>query len=98
MTVTEASVEKYLRKQAEAHSCLVFKFVSPAQRGVPDDIVIWPGGAVTFIELKTEKGNLSALQEHCLDLITSQGGICYVLRGKAGVDDFFAGKAKAWTV
>ena len=39
-----------------------FKFVSPGTVGVPDRIVILPGGEITWVELKTWLGKLSPEQ------------------------------------
>jgi len=33
----------------------MLKWVSPGQKGVPDNIVFWPGGKIHFIEFKTSK-------------------------------------------
>lgn len=48
----EKEVEEYLTKQAKARGWLALKFVSPGCTGVPDRIVILPGGRVGFLELK----------------------------------------------
>ena len=58
----EKEIEKKFKKALEAKGCLVYKFVSPNCRGVPDRIVITDTGRVLFVELKTEKGVLSKLQ------------------------------------
>ncbi len=50
----ERSVERLLKKRVEESipdaKCL--KFVSPGYSGVPDRIILLPGGAVVFVELK----------------------------------------------
>ena len=50
----ERSVERLLKKRVEemipGAKCL--KFVSPGYSGVPDRIILLPGGAVVFAELK----------------------------------------------
>lgn len=38
------------------------KFVSPGTAGVPDRIILLPGGNVAFAELKAPQGRLSPLQ------------------------------------
>jgi methionine aminopeptidase len=42
---------------------LAYKFNSLSNRGVSDRIVVLPNGEAWFIELKTERGRLSALQK-----------------------------------
>lgn len=61
---TEAQLEKYGKKELRSIGCLVYKFVSPAKRGVPDDIVVCPDGQIIFIEYKAPNGSgkLSKIQ------------------------------------
>lgn len=40
-----------------------YKFVSPAYRGVSDQLVMVPGGTVVFVEIKNGNQDLSPLQE-----------------------------------
>ena len=49
----ESDIEKYLKRRVERDlhgRC--WKWVSPGRRGVPDRIVLLPGGVVFFVELK----------------------------------------------
>ena len=71
--MTEAKIEAWLGKQLKAIGCLYFKFVSPGNDGVPDRIVIPPGGRVLFLELKAEDGKLSPLQLHQVNRLRAQG-------------------------
>lgn len=59
----ERDIEKRLRCQIERMGGKFMKFVSPGNDGAPDRIAIMPGGRIWFVELKTRKGRLSALQE-----------------------------------
>lgn len=59
----ERDIEQWLRRQIENMGGKFVKFVSPGNNGMPDRIAIMPGGKVWFVELKTDKGRLSALQE-----------------------------------
>lgn len=64
MTVLEKEIEKKLRLAVEKHGGLCLKWVCPGWSGVPDRIVLLPGGCVVFCELKRPKGGrLSALQK-----------------------------------
>ena len=49
----ESEIEKYLVGQVRGMGGLALKFVSPGHSGVPDRIIILPGGVVGFLELKT---------------------------------------------
>ncbi len=48
----ESEIEKYLVDQVRCMGGLALKFVSPGHSGVPDRIIILPGGVVGFLELK----------------------------------------------
>lgn len=60
----ESSIENYLKNQVGKLGGLCLKFISPGQGGVPDRIVILPGGRIVFVELKTRYGTTSRLQEY----------------------------------
>ena len=58
----EKDVEGYLRREVEAMGGLCLKFISPGNAGVPDRIIILPGGRVWFAEIKTTGGRVRPLQ------------------------------------
>ena len=60
----EKEIERYLKRRIEALGGKAIKFISPANLGVPDRIVISPGGTIYFIELKNEVGKLRKIQEY----------------------------------
>lgn len=59
----ESAIEKHLQYRVELAGGLCWKWASPGRRGVPDRIVLWPRGAVSFVELKAPGGRLSPLQK-----------------------------------
>lgn len=65
-----------------------YKFVSPGNNGVPDRMVIFPGQAPVFVELKTGKGQLSALQEVQIRRLRELGQKVFVAKGIDGVSQF----------
>lgn len=52
----EKQVEAKLRKMVESHKGLCLKWVCPGWSGVPDRIVLLPGGVAFFVETKRPKG------------------------------------------
>ena len=48
----EKNIERYLRRRVEAAGGECWKWVSPGRTGVPDRIVIFPGGVIAFAETK----------------------------------------------
>lgn len=59
----ESEIERWLVTQIKDMGGSADKFVSPGNPGVPDRIVIMPGGRIIFVELKTEIGKLSGIQK-----------------------------------
>lgn len=84
----ERDIEAYLRRKVEMAGGVAFKFVSPGNDGVPDRIVILPGGRVVFVELKQEKGRLSGLQKWQRERIRKRGCDVRTIWTKADVDAF----------
>ena len=50
--VRERDVERALIRQVRKAGGLCLKFVSPGWDGAPDRVCLWPGGRITFVELK----------------------------------------------
>lgn len=63
-TTLEKDIEQKLRKMVESHGGLCLKWVCPGWSGVPDRIILLPGGRVMFVETKRPKGGkVSKLQD-----------------------------------
>lgn len=84
----EKDVEKRLVKGVEAIGGKAYKFVSPAHRGVADRLVVLPGGRVWFVEVKTDNGRLSPLQEVFRRDMGVMGCNYVCVYGAADVDTF----------
>lgn len=56
MTVLEKEIEAKLRDMVKKHGGLCLKWVCPGWAGVPDRIVLLPGGRIIFVETKRPKG------------------------------------------
>jgi hypothetical protein len=61
--MTESQIERRMCEMVRKRGGLAYKFISPANPGVPDRIVITPAGEVWFVELKTDVGRLSKIQK-----------------------------------
>lgn len=75
----EKIIETKLKNQAKNRGGLALKFVSPAFDGVPDRIVLMPGGKVGFVEVKTPGKTPSPLQKSRIKLLKKLGFKVYVL-------------------
>lgn len=69
----ERDIEKYLVKEVRRRHGKAFKFVSPASAGVPDRLVILPGGVSCFVELKRPGGKPRPVQRFCLLYLYHKG-------------------------
>lgn len=56
MTALEKDVERALVGMVKRHGGLCLKWVCPGWSGVPDRIILLPGGRVIFAETKRPKG------------------------------------------
>jgi len=82
----EKVIESMSAKWATSQGWLTYKFVSPAQRGVPDRVFI-KGGRVVFIELKTKTGVVGKLQQYVMDDMVAHGAEVHVCRSVEEVQD-----------
>ena len=90
----ERSIQSSIKTKLSKKGCLVYKFDSPGNAGVPDLIVIAPLG-VYFLEVKTATGRLTKLQEHQHERMRAAGALVYVVRSTEAAD---AAHAEAQTV
>lgn len=81
----ESSIESRLRQEAKKRGGLALKFVSPGINGVPDRIVLLPGGRMAFIELKAPGKKPRALQEKRMKQLRRLGFSVYVLDCMEGI-------------
>ena len=74
MARLEKEIERKLVKMIERHGGLCLKWVCPGWVGVPDRIILMPGGRVIFAELKRPQGGkLSRMQEWWLGRLRRMG-------------------------
>ena len=73
MYFSERHIERCFKKALEAKGALVWKFVSPGIVGVPDRIVLLPGGRAVFAELKRPGEKLRPIQAKRAAELTALG-------------------------
>ena len=69
----ETAVEKHLTTEAKKRGGMSVKFVSPGLDGVPDRLVLLPGGKLAFVELKAPGKKMRPLQIHRAKQLTALG-------------------------
>ena len=84
-TESEKTLEAKLRREVEKRGGMAIKFLSQLHRGLPDRIVLLPGGIIYFVELKTTTGRLSRVQKFQLGILDRLGCRTEVLWGMEGV-------------
>lgn len=75
----EKSIENVLRQAVEDAGGLCLKWTCPGHRGVPDRMVIFPGGIIAFVELKRPGAKVKAggLQNWWRQRLAEFGFSCY---------------------
>lgn len=84
----ERDIEKRLVCEITKMGGLAYKWTSPGNDGVPDRIVMLPGGRIIFVELKADRGSLRPVQKVQIRRIQKLGQEVYVVRGMSGLDEF----------
>ncbi len=84
----ETEIEKYLVKEIEKLKGWALKFISPGHKGMPDRLVILPGGRIIFVELKATGKKLRSLQEYRKEQLLKLDCSVWSLDSKNKVDSF----------
>jgi len=86
--VEEKDIEQYFRMQLNRCGAMALKFVSPGMAGVPDRIVLIPGGRVAFAEIKAPGKKPRPLQKAVFDRMARLGHQVYLIDSRQAVADF----------
>ena len=85
----EKNVERYLCRGVKEVLCgRALKFVSPGLCGVPDRLVLLPGGRIYFVEVKSPGKKLRVLQERICGEIRSMGFTVLLIDSIPAADEF----------
>ena len=84
----ESNIERFFIKECKKKGWLPLKFVSPSMSGLPDRMVLLPGGKVSFVELKAEGKKSRPLQTAVHRILTGLGFHVYVIDSKSGVEAY----------
>lgn len=84
----EKEIERRMCEMIRKRGGLAYKFTSPGNPGVPDRLVITPGGVVWFVELKTEAGRLANIQKYQKSELEKRGANVRVIHGWDAAKEF----------
>jgi hypothetical protein len=87
-TLSEKTIEKRLTDEVKNMGGLCVKMGYWGVTGMPDRLILMPGGRLYFREIKTETGKLSKMQELVLKRLQRLGFDTDVLFGKDDVEQF----------
>lgn len=87
---SESDIERRLVVEVRKAGGMCLKFTSPSTRGVPDRIVLLPGGMVSFVELKAPGKKPTRLQRIMHERIRSLGFRVSVVDSTEGIREVVA--------
>ena len=86
--MNEKLLEKKLRDEVKKLGGLALKFGTTYHTGMPDRIVLMPGGQTRFVELKSTGKKPTALQVKSLELLNELGFKAAVIDSQESLDNF----------
>jgi hypothetical protein len=85
MANPEAVLEEFFQKRVRLMGGWSVK-LAPMEAGIPDRLVIFPGGRIYLVELKTETGRLEDIQKHMHYVLLERYSVrVHTLYGRDGV-------------
>jgi hypothetical protein len=93
----EASLEAFFYRRVRLLGGHCIK-LAPTERGVPDRLVLLPGGRKYLVELKREGGSLSAIQIAWHGRMKSLGHEVVVLEGKEQIIQWLRRTTEQWDI
>lgn len=88
MLERERGIENRLKQSVTRVGGLYLKFMSPGNNGVPDRVVIFPGGTVYFVELKRPGGKPRKIQQTCMRRMKHTGAHVVMIDSRKQADHF----------
>ena len=84
--MTEKQIELKLIKETKKQGGLALKFISPSLSGMPDRLLLFPGGRLAFVEVKAPGEKPRALQLKRHGMLRRLGFRVYVLDDAAQIE------------
>ena len=84
----EKALEQKLKKEIEKIGGLAIKFYSAYFTGLPDRIILLPGGIIKFVEVKSTGKKPTPRQRIVIQLLQKLGFAVYVIDSEELLNDF----------
>lgn len=84
----ESKIEDWLVNKVKEMGGIADKFVSPANPGVPDRLIIMPNGKIYFVELKASWGRMSSIQKWQRERYMKNGADVRCIKGMEAAREF----------
>ena len=85
---SEKTLEARLVREIEARGGMALKYTSQYHRGIPDRIVLLPGGCTIFVELKSTGQKPTKLQMHAIRKLIQMGHWVEIIDRTGLLDSF----------
>ncbi len=82
----EKELELKFKERVKSAGGIAYKFTSPGNDGVPDRLVILPGGQVGFVELKQKGKKPTKLQTRQIERLRRLGCFVCILDNLADIE------------
>jgi hypothetical protein len=84
--MNEKLIEKKLREEVIKLGGIALKFASQTYTGMPDRIILMPGGKTSFVEIKTTGKKATPIQTRNLELLCTMGFDARLIDDQRGLD------------
>ena len=92
LDMTEADIQRKMIAAVEKLGCLVIKIIRANKSGIPDLLILVPGGKAVFVEVKKPGGKPSKLQEYYISQLRLLGFTAF---WSCSVDDVVTAVSKS---
>lgn len=86
--ILESTLQRKIIKYLKDNNIFYFKTLHLNKNGIPDIFMLYKGKAI-FLELKTENGKISSIQQYQIDKIRENGATVYIIRNWENFLDIF---------
>lgn len=91
MKQLENEIEEKLRNKVKSLGGRAYKFVSPGNSGIPDRLVVLPGGKIGFAEIKRPGGKTRKSQDRQIAFLKSLDCYTMIIDSEEDIPIFLGG-------